>query len=61
MTSDLDDLREEGAEVRVCATCRHTEDEHRVVTDEAERGRQELCVTCGDRHAFVALVEPGER
>ncbi|MCC6236069.1 MAG: hypothetical protein IT299_00690 [Dehalococcoidia bacterium] len=61
MTTDPDELREEGAEVRVCAACGHSEDEHRVVTDEAERGRPELCVTCGDRHAFVARVEPGER
>ena len=61
MTMEPDDLDEVGAEVRVCATCGHAEDEHRTVTDEAERGRSELCITCGDRHAFVALVEIGER
>ena len=61
MTMEPDDVDEVGAEVRVCAICRHAEDEHRSVTDEAERGRSELCITCGDRHAFVALVEIGER
>lgn len=61
MTSDSDDLRDDGAEVRVCATCGHSEGEHRVVTDEPERGRPELCVTCGSRHPFVALVDQGER
>ena len=61
MTSDRDDQPDAGAEVRVCASCGHAEDEHRVMTDEADRGRPELCLTCGDRHPFVALVEVGER
>lgn len=61
MTSERDQASEDGAEVRVCATCGHAEEEHRTVTDEAERGRSEVCVTCGERHAFVAVVEVGER
>ncbi len=61
MTTERDEPADDGAEVRVCASCGHSEDEHRAITDEAERGRPELCVTCGDRHAFVARVEVGER
>ena len=60
MTIDPDDL-EVGAEVRVCATCGHAEDEHSVITDEAERGRPEVCLTCGDSHPFVPWVELAER
>ncbi len=61
MTSDRDEQLDAGAEVRICAACGHPEDEHRVITDEAERGRPELCLTCGDRHRFAPLVEVGER
>jgi hypothetical protein len=61
MTMEPDDRDEVGAEVRVCATCGHAEDEHRVITDEPERGRPEICLTCGDRHAFVPWVEVAER
>ena len=61
MTSEREELPEDGAEVRVCATCGHAEDEHRTMSDEPERGRPELCLTCGDRHHFTALVEVGER
>ncbi|MFN8639598.1 MAG: hypothetical protein U0360_09125 [Dehalococcoidia bacterium] len=61
MTSNFDEQVDDGGEVRRCATCGHAEDEHRVVTDEPERGRPEICVTCGDRHAFIAIVEVGER
>lgn len=61
MTNDRDEELEVGGEVRVCATCGHAEEEHRALTDEAERGRPEICVTCGDRHPFIARVEVGER
>jgi hypothetical protein len=61
MTLDPDDRDEVGAEVRICASCGHAEDEHSVITEEAERGRSEICLTCSDHHAFAPLVEIGER
>lgn len=61
MVMDPEERDEVGAEVRVCATCGHTEDDHRAITDEPERGRPELCLICGDRHTFAPLVEIGER
>ena len=61
MTREPEELDDVGAEVRVCAHCGHAEGEHRAISDEPERGRPELCLTCGDRHAFAPLVEVGER
>ncbi|MSP22195.1 MAG: hypothetical protein EXR66_04155 [Dehalococcoidia bacterium] len=61
MTREPEDGEEGGSEVRTCASCGHSEAEHRATSDEAERGRVELCLTCGDRHTFAPLVEIGER
>jgi hypothetical protein len=61
VTREPEEQDETGAEVRLCASCGHAEDDHRQVTDEPERGRPELCVTCGTRHAFTPVVEVGER
>ncbi len=61
MTTPRDELTDDGAEVRTCAICGHSEGEHRSVSDEPERGRFDLCLTCGERHPFTALVEVGER